>query len=160
MPAQALVTAAPEIVKVVFVIRHIKARQLSHAEFKLNITAVGNSLCIVKSFGVIAENRAHFFLGFQIKLVCLKLHFVFFVYITACLDAEQNPVGFSVLFFDVVAVVCRHEPYADFTRDPYQIGNNALLLVDSVILKLNIKVILSEQVAVILGLCLGARVII
>ena len=80
----------------ILVIRHVKARQLALAEGKGNVAAIGDPLCILKRLRIIPEQRAHFFFGFQIKLVGLKLHFVFIADGAACLDAEKYAVQLAV----------------------------------------------------------------
>ena len=145
----ALIAAAAKIIEMVFAVRHIKARQLALAERKGDLTAVGDLLCVLDRFGISAEQRAHFVLGFQIKLIRLKLHFILVADGAARLDAEQNAVGAAVLFFDIVAVVGRRHADAGFRGDPRQAGQNALFLLDAVILQLDKEVLTPKEITVI-----------
>ena len=145
MSVKALIAFSAKILVMIFVIRHIKSWQFTHAELKLNITAVGNFLCIIICLRQIWKERAHFFLCFKVKLARFKLHSVHIIYRLIGLDTKQNTVRKAVLFIYIMAVVCNHKVGADFFGNANKLRINSFLLLYAVVLKFYKKVILTEK---------------
>ena len=151
MLIQALVAITSEIFKVVFVVWNIKVRKLANTELKLNVASVSNFLGILNCLRIFREKLTHFLFGFQIKFVRLKFHSIIVVYRAVSLNTEKYIVGFAVLFFNIMTVVCCDNINADFICYANKIWDNSLLFFNSVVLKLNKEIVFAEQIPVILG---------
>ena len=95
----------------------------------------------------LAENGGHFFRGLKIKLIRCKLHAVRIAHGLAGLNAQQHFLCVRVIMMQIVAVVRCHQRNACFLRKPYQMRIYLLLDFQSLVLNLQEKILLAENIA-------------
>ena len=160
MAAKSVIAVSAEEIEVIFSVWHVKTRKLALSERKTHVASPGDFMRVFYCLRTAREKRAHFILGFEVEFIGLKLHFTFVVDGGVCLNTKQDSVSFAVLALGVVAVVCSNKLGADFIGYFYQARYYSLFLGYVVVLKLDEKVIFSEQVLIIPRLFKCAAVVV
>ena len=139
---------------------HIIFRQLGNAELDLHMAAVGDLLGVFQSLRGIGKQLLHLLGGFYIVLSALIAHPVFVLKFFPGLDAQQNIVGRRVPGIRIVNVICGRQPDAGLLAHAHQLGVHQPLLRDPVVLKLQEKIPLSENLLISEGrlFCLFIKV--
>ena len=133
---QALPAEALEKFLVAGAVRGGEGRVLGLAELQLHAAALGDFGGVAHGLGGIGEQGAHLLLGFQVELVGAELQGVLVLHGAPRLDAQQHAVHPAVLGGDVVAVVGAHQGDACLPGEADDLGVDALLLRQAVVLEL------------------------
>ena len=95
--------------------------------------------------GFRAEDLHHLVAGLEIKLIVFHPHPARVVHGSACLDAQHDLMGMSVLFLQVVHVVRRDQPDVVLARELDEAAVHGLLVLDPVIHDLQAEVLLAAE---------------
>ena len=112
------------------------------------MTSLRDLMGIFQSFKGVWEKLRHFFGGLHIVLSAFIAHTVLVCQLLPCLQAEKHVVGIRVVRESIVHVVGRHQLYPRLIMHPHQLLVDSLLLGDSVILHLQEKVSLPENILI------------
>ena len=127
-------------------------RKLWLVKGKLKIAHIGNFDRIFNCALILAEKHLHLCSIFIIKLVHLKTNRSAIGYNGICLNAHKHRLRGCVFTAQVVAVVSCNKRQRAFLGKPYKLRQYLQLLTQTVILKLDIKVILAEYCRKLLGI--------
>ena len=128
-------------------------------EFKFDLAAVGNALCVFQRLRQGGEEGAHLVLGLQVELLRLKAHAVRVVERLAGLDAQQHILQLTVLAREIMRVVRRHERKARLLRDAQQAAVDLTLLRNAVVLQLQIEMLRAENAGKLQRIGLGSVIV-
>ena len=143
-----------QILVVIPPVRHIERRKMPFPELKLKAAFFGNFRRVVNRFGHVREKGAHFILAFKVKLIRFKVHSVIIVKRFSRLDAKQHVLIFRVLTHEIVRVVRGDKRRVGFARKLNEQRIQFFLILNSVILKLYVKLV--KKLLIFINLCLGA----
>ena len=119
---------------------------------------VRNLLCIFQRLKRIGKECRHFFLRFHIILSAFIAHPVFIGKLLSRLQAQQNIVGLFILRVSIMYVVCRHQFNSGFLRKPKKLLIHDRLFRNSMVLKFQKEIPLSENL-LITKRCLSSFVV-
>ena len=142
-----------QILVVIPPVRHIERRKMPFPELKLKAAFFGNFRRVVNRFGHVREKGAHFILAFKVKLVRFKVHSVIIVKRFSCLDAKQHVLILRVLTHEIVRVVRGDKRRVRFARKLNEERIQSFLILNSVILKLYVKLV--KKLLIFVYLCFG-----
>ena len=143
LPAQ-----AAEVAFVILAVGGIEKRQPGVAEFKFDITPLGDFDGIFDGLGDVPEKLGHLLAAFYIEFVGGEFQRLLIIYGMAGLDAGEQELHPAILFFKVMGVIGGNQSHADLPGQTDEVGQDALLLLDAVVLQLDIVVFGAEQVTV------------
>ena len=126
-------------------LRNGKSGQMIFIKHKLQIAAICNFRCIFESLITTGEQLAQFLFAFEIELLPLESHTVLVIHGLAGLDAQQYILHGGIFFTKVVGIIGHHQGQTGFTGDPVNALIDRLLLIDTVILQLQIKISVTED---------------
>ena len=104
------------------------------AEIEVEITLFCNFSGVRTCFGHHGEQIVHLVCGLNIKLVGLEFHTVSVLNGLACLDAQQDPLHFCVLFAQIVGVIGGCHGDARFPGKLDKLRQDDVILFQTVIL--------------------------
>ena len=125
--AQPLGAQPPEIRLIVLAIWRDKQREFCIAKFKFNIALFSDLQRVVKRARIISKQLVHLIAAFNIKFLCFKLKITGRVNSRVRLDTDQNTLHPRVGLFNIMRVVRRDKPNADFPSQTHQIRKDLLL---------------------------------
>ena len=102
--------------KVIGIAGNFEDRQLCIAEYKIDITAGCDLICIFYSFGDLREQCRHLIAGFEIKLIGLKAHTGIFFDRMLCGDTHEDLLDLGVFLFYIMGVVGHNQTDPKLTR--------------------------------------------
>ena len=146
----ALIAHTPEVGKVVLAVRRRKVGQLGLAELKFHIAPLGDAHRIFKGLVHIGNGLTHLLQALDIELVGLKFQIAGIVHRPAGLDADQNALGGAVLPVDVVGVVGGDQSHLILPGQLDELGQDALLFLNAMVLQLDEEVLPAEDVHILL----------
>ena len=132
-----------------FVVREM--RILLPAQRELHVAALGDLPGVFERFRQFAEELAHFRFALQVELVGPVLHAVRLAPLGLRLQAQEHFVRFGVVGRQVVHVVRRHQRQAQLARQRDQLLVHRPLLRQAVVLHLEIKPVLAQDLGVFAG---------
>ena len=156
---EALIAHAAEIRQRIAPVRRREGGQMIVVEFKFDLAAVGNALCVFQRLRQGGEEGAHLVLGLQVELLRLKAHAVRVVERLAGLDAQQHILQLTVLAREIMRVVRRHERKARLLRDAQQAAVDLTLLRNAVVLQLQIEMLRAENAGKLQRIGLGSVIV-
>ena len=124
---------------------NVKMRKLCFVKFKFDVTSVCDYLRVFYSLRIIIEKLKHFRFVFQIKIICAELYARFLVNGVVCLYANKHLLGFCVLFFDVMHIICSDKRYSRLLGKLCEHRNNFKLFLQAMILHFKVIIALSEN---------------
>ena len=119
--------------------------------FQPHAAAFRNGQCSSENFGRIFENPVHLVVAFDVEAGALKLHAIRVLDGFAGLDAKHHILGVSIVFAKVVAVVGRHQGQTQIFFELKQMGTDAMLHLQALILKFKIEIFFAEDIAIRCG---------
>ncbi len=105
--------------------------------------------------GHFAEHGDHFIARLEIELRLREPHAIRIAHGFAGLDAQQNFVRPRVAFAHVMRIVGGYQRNARVLRQPQQLGDHDLVLIETVILNFEKEVLLAEHIGVAVSQALG-----
>ena len=123
----------------------VKMRKLSFMKFKFDVTSVCDYLRIFYSLRIIIEKLKHFRFVLQIKIIRAELYTRFLVNGVVSLYANKHLLGFCILFFDIMHIICSDKRYSRLLGKLCEHRNNLKLLLQAVILHFKVIITLSEN---------------
>ena len=124
-------------------------------ERKFQIAQVRDFLRIFDCALVALEQRLHLRFAAEVEILRLIAHPVLIVQRLAGLDAQQHIVGLRVLLAEIVGIIGADHGNPGFLMDFQNRLVYQLLIPDTVVLKLQIKVLRAKQLRHLKGVCLG-----
>ena len=109
------------------------------------MTAPGDLSGILHRLQRIWEKRPHLLLGFKVKLTTLVSHTILVLYLMLCLDTKQNIMRLRILGTDIMHIVSRNKLQPRLLTHAQKPLINDLLRINTMILKLKIEMIRSED---------------
>ena len=137
----------------------LEGRQMVLAKGELHVAPVGDFLRILNGLGLIGKQRTHFLLGFDVEFLGFKAHPVGLVHGLSHLDAHEHVLEIAVLPGQIVGVVGHHQRQARILGKAQDAAVDLLLLRQAVILQLQIKIPLAEDLRQLQRMGLGALVV-
>ena len=153
-------TVPAELVEVgpgVIALRHIEAGELGDAELDLHVAAVRDALCIVDGLLNIGKEASHLLFALDIELASGITHTILIGQLFARLDTQKDIVGFRVLCVCVVAVIGGDQRDAHLAAHFQKLRVDSLLVLIAVVLQLEEKIPLSEDIQIAFCRLAGAR---
>ena len=140
-----------EIFVQAFLPGHLEVRKGLSGLFELELTAFRDGQSLLDGLRVVTEKVRHFPGTLHVELVGGKTHSVAVTHRFAGLYAKQHLVGAGVLPGDVVAVVGGNDRNVQGLGQPNQVGDDALLDLQTLILEFDEIVVLSKNILVFPG---------
>ena len=156
---KALIAKLPEIALVGIARGHREGRQVVLVEGKFQIAPIGDLHRIFKGLREPRKQDAKLFLAFDVEFLGLEFHPVLVVHGFARLDAKKHILHFGVLFAQIVGIVGDDHGKPRLPGQPLNALVYRALLINAVILKLQEKVSLAENVGQFQGVFLGPLVV-
>jgi len=141
-----LIAQLPQIRGGVVALRQLEFRQVVLAEGELQLAHVCDALGVGHCVGVPRKQRLHLLRGPQIEVLGLVAHPVLVIHGLARLDAQKHIVALGVLLPEIVGIVGTHQRNARLVVEPQQLPVHLGLVGDTVVLQLQIKAVLTEDV--------------
>ena len=116
--------------------------------FQPQVAAFGDGQRARKHVGRVFEDAVHFVMTLDVKSRALELHAIGVLDRLAGLDAQHHVLGVGVVFAEIVAVVGRDHRQAEVFFQAKQVGVDAMLLLQALVLNLEKEVVRTENVAV------------
>ena len=157
---KALLAELMKVAQAVRTVRRFKGGQMVVPEFKLHIAALGNAEGIFKGIVELGKQLPQLVLGFDVKFIAFKAHPVGVVHSLAHLNAHQHVLGGGILPAQIMGVVRHHQGQLQLPGQPHQQRVYLGLLGNSVVLKLQIEMLQSENPAVLQGNFLRALIVV
>ena len=132
-------------------LRHIVFRELALTERDRHVAPLGYFFRVVDRFRHKAKEFPHLIGGFHIVLAALVAQAVLVHDFLSCLNAEQDVMRIHILPVSIVTVIGADQRKAFLVVHPDQLAVDVPLLRDPVILQLEEKVVLPENLAVLKG---------
>ena len=132
-------------------LRHIVFRELALTERDCHVAPLRYFFRVVDRFRHKAEEFPHLIRGFHIILSALVAQTVLIHDFLSRLNAEQDVMRVHILPVCIVTVICADQRKAFLVVHPDQLAVDMLLLRDPVILQLEEKVVLPENLPVLKG---------
>ena len=139
--------------------RYFIFRQFALAERNRYITSLCDFFCVGDRFRHEAKERRHLLGRFDIVLPALITETILIGYLLAGLKAQKDVMGIDVFLVRIVAVVGADERIALLIMETDQLPVDMFLLRNSVVLKLEEEVILTEDIPVFTGNAFRAFII-
>ena len=130
---------------------HGKLREGIFDRMQLQLAALGNLHRPCQHLGRIGKEPLHLLRAFHIELVAVEAEAFFIVNLRARLHAQHHVVGVRVLAAQVMRVVGRHQRNIQFLFQFKERLVNPLFFLEALVLNLQVKVALAEDVLVLLG---------
>ena len=127
---------------------HIEVRERVADLFQPHVAAFRNAKGAGEHVRRIFKDAIHFVMALDEKSGALELHAVGVLDGLAGLYAQHHILGMRVVFAEVVAVIGRDHRQAEFLFQPEQVGVNAMLLLQALILDLEKEIVFAEDVAI------------
>ena len=158
----ALQTFPAELFKkrlIIHTVRRFVIWNFSVSKIKIKVTLFGNFGGILAGFRHHGEQLVHFVCRFDIELVGLELHFIRILNGLAGLDAEQDALHFGIFLAQIVGVVGGCHGNSGLPCKLDELRQHSIILFQTMVLKLDIIVFLTEEVSIPQRCCFGALII-
>ncbi len=139
---------------------HVEVRKWIADFFQPHIAAFRDSQGAGEHVRRVFEDALHFVMTLDEKFRALELHAIGVLNRLAGLDAQHHVLGVSVVLAEIVAVVGRHHGKAKIFFQAEQVGMDAMLLLQTLVLNLQKKVVRAKNVTVDRGSGAGRVVVI
>ena len=116
--------------------RYIEFREGILDFLKCEAAAFCNFDTLIENRRNLAEHSIHFFAGFEVELIGIKLHPVGIIDRLTGLNAQQDVMRAGVVLVHVVTIVRRNRPDSGAFGNAQHVGNNLALLLETVIVNL------------------------
>ena len=156
---KALIAKLPEIALVGIARGHREGRQVVLVEGKFQVAPIGDLHRIFKGLREPRKQDAKLFLAFDVEFLGLEFHPVLVVHGFARLDAKKHILHFGVFLAQIVGIVGDDHGKPRLPGQPLNALVYRALLINAVILKLQEKVSLAENVGQFQGVFLGPLVV-
>ena len=144
---KAICAELPKIRLIGISLGYREGRQMVLVEHKLHIAPIcyfGRIFYCLRTGG---KQLPHFLLALEVKLFCFKAHTVGVINGLTGLNAQQHVLHFGIGSAKVVGIICSNERQSGLSCNAQHALIDRLLLCNAVILKLQVKVVRSKNLA-------------
>ena len=148
-PSESITGHVFEIAVQRITVRYVKVRERIADFFQPHVAAFRDRQGAREHVGRIFKDALHFFMTLDEKPAALELHAIGVLDGLAGLDAQHHVLGVSVVLAEIVAVVGSDHRQAQVFFQAEKIGMDAMLLLQTLVLDLEIEVVRTENIAVV-----------